>query len=325
MLKYILRRVFQMIPVFLGVTLILFILRAPGVLPGDPVRMITGERAISPELYQQIVEKHGLDQPIWKQYSIYLGNLIQGDLGNSYQKNREVTAILGDKFPNTIRLALAAILIEVIIGVGAGLVSAIKQYSFWDVLVTLSTSILVSIPVFWLGMLLQILFGIKFKEWTNGAFYLPISQMSSAQFPAWAHLILPAFTLASVSAAYVARIMRSQMLEAGGQDWVRTAFAKGLNRSAVVRNHILKNAVIPVVTFVGIDFGVMMGGAILTESVFSWPGVGREIFLAIGQRDWPVVIGGVVVIVFLVMIINLLVDISYAFLDPRIRYGGAQE
>ncbi|MDF1541566.1 MAG: ABC transporter permease [Anaerosomatales bacterium] len=325
MFKYVVRRVFQMIPVFIGVTLILFILRAPGVLPGDPVRMITGERGMTDALRQQIIEKHGLDQPLYRQYVIYLGNLLQGDLGESYQRGRAVTEIFADKLPNTLRLALAAIVIEAIVGVTAGIISAVRQYSFLDVLVTLSTSILVSVPVFWLGMLFQIFFGIKLKEWTGGAFYLPISQMSSGEFPDWAHMILPAITLASVSTAYVARIMRSQMLEAMGQDYIRTAEAKGLTRRAVTFRHALKNALIPVVTFVGIDFGVMMGGAILTETVFSWPGVGREIFLAVGQRDWPIVMGGVVIIVFLVMIINLLVDLSYALLDPRIRYGGGPE
>lgn len=325
MLKYILKRILQMIPVFIGVTMILFILRAPGVLPGDPVRMITGERAISPELYQQVVEENGLDQPIWKQYIIYVGNLLHGDLGTSYQKGRPVTDIYADKFPNTFKLAVAAIILEIIMGVGAGLISAVKQYSFSDVFVTLTTSILVSVPVFWLGMLLQMFFGIMLKDWTNGAFYLPISQMSSNNFPDWVHLILPAFTLASVSSAYVARIMRSQMLESMGQDYIRTAQAKGLTQKAIVRKHAMKNALIPVVTFIGIDFGVMMSGAILTETIFSWPGVGREIFLAIGQRDWPVVMGGVIIIVFAVMIINLLVDISYAVLDPRIRYGGGGE
>lgn len=325
MLKYILRRILQMIPVFLGVTLLLFILRAPGVLPGDPVRMITGERAISEELYNQIVERNGLDKPLYTQYGIYLSNLVRGDLGESYQKGRPVTDIFADKFPNTLRLAFAAILIEIFMGVGAGLISAVKQRSFSDVFVTLTTSVLVSVPVFWLGMLLQMFFGIVIKDWTGGAISLPISGMSSNNYPDWMHLILPAFTLASVSSAYVARIMRSQMLESMNQDYIRTARAKGLSGSAVVRKHALKNALIPVVTFVGIDFGVMMSGAILTESIFSWPGVGREIFLAIIQRDWPVVVGGVIIIVFAVMLINLIIDISYAFLDPRIRYGGAAE
>ena len=322
MLRYAVRRILQMIPVLIGVTLILFILRAPGVLPGDPVRMITGERAISEALREQIVAKHALDEPLYVQYAIYVQNLLQGDLGESFQRGRPVLDILAEKFPNTLRLALAAIFVEILLGIAAGIISAIRRYSFLDVLLTLSTSVLVSVPVFWLGMLFQILFGIKLKEWTGGAFFMPMSQMSSNQFPDWVHIILPAITLASVSTAYVARIMRSQMLEAMGQDYIRTAEAKGLTKRAVVFRHALKNALIPVVTFIGIDFGVMMSGAILTETVFSWPGVGREIFLAVGQRDWPIVMGGVIVIVFIVMIINLIVDLSYALLDPRIRYGG---
>jgi ABC-type dipeptide/oligopeptide/nickel transport system permease component len=154
---------------------------------------------------------------------------------------------------------------------------------------------------------------------------MPISGMDSANYSPFAHLILPAITLASVSTAYVARVMRSQMLEVDQQDYVRTAHAKGLTSGAVVRRHMLKNSLIPVITFIGIDFGLMMSGAILTETIFNWPGVGLQIYLAIGQRDWPVVMGGVVIIVFFVMIINILVDLSYAFLDPRIRYGGAKE
>lgn len=319
MIGYIVRRVLQMVPVFIGVTILLFILRAPGILPGDPVRMITGEKAISQELYDQIVEKYGLDQPIYVQYGRYLSNLVQGDLGDSYQKSRPVTTILWDKFPNTLKLALAAIIIEMFFGIAAGVISAIKRYSFWDVLVTFSTSVLVSIPVFWLGMLLQIMFGIKFKEW--GLPYLPISGMQSAEFPTAIHIILPAVTLASVSTAYAARIMRSQLLEVMGQDYIRTAAAKGLSNRGVIWGHGMKNAMIPVVTFLGLDLGAMMGGTILTETVFNWPGIGLEMFLAIGQRDWPIVMGGVIIIVLLVMLINLVVDISYAFLDPRIRYG----
>jgi ABC-type dipeptide/oligopeptide/nickel transport system permease component len=320
MLKYFIRRLFQMIPVFIGVTVLLFILRAPGVLPGDPVRMITGERALSPALRAQVEEEHHLNEPLHVQYYFYVKGLAQGDLGDSFQRNRPVTEILAEKYPNTIRLTIAAIMIEVIIGIGAGIISAVRRYSFWDVLVTLSTSILVSMPVFWLGMLMQILFGIKFKEW--GLPYLPISGMGDP--PDFVHLLLPAITLASVSTAYAARIMRSQMLEVLGQDYIRTAEAKGLPRGAVIRKHALKNALIPVVTFMGIDLGVMLSGAILTETVFNWPGVGREIFLAIGQRDWPIVMGGVIVIVIAFMFVNLLVDLSYAFLDPRIRYGGPE-
>ena len=337
MLKYVLRRILQMIPVFIGVTLILFTLRIPGILPGDPIKLIAGERPLPEGTRRAIMEENHLDDPVYVQYYEYLKGISKGaqfeivdgtlvsklDLGESYQKNRPVRDILFDKFPNTFRLAVAAILVEIVIGLLAGIISAVKQYSFWDVLVTLSTSILVSVPVFWLGLLLQMFFGIKLKQLTGGAVFLPITGMGNP--PDIVHLILPAITLASVSTAYVARIMRSQMLEAMGQDYIRTAMAKGLTERAVVFKHALKNALIPVVTFIGIDLGALMSGAILTESIFSWPGVGREIFLAVMQRDWPVVMGGVIIIVIIVMFVNLAVDISYALLDPRIRYGGAAE
>jgi ABC-type dipeptide/oligopeptide/nickel transport system permease component len=319
LLGYIARRIVQMIPVFIGITIILFIMRSPGIVPGDPVRMIVGERAISPVLYEQVVKENALDKPLYAQYGRYLTHLAQGDLGQSYQKKRPVTAILFEKFPNTLKLSLVALIIESIIGLAAGILSAVKKYSFWDMLVTLSTSILVAVPVFWLGMLFQLVLGVKFKQW--GLPSLPVSGMSSPEFPSWVHYILPGLTLASVSTAYAARITRSQLLEVMGQDYMRTAAAKGLSGSQVIWKHGMKNALIPVVTFLGMDLGAMVGGTILTETVFSWPGVGREIFLAINLRDWPIVTGGVIIIVFLVMIINLLVDISYAFLDPRIRYG----
>jgi len=324
MLKYIARRILQMIPVFIGVTVLLFVMTA--VVPGDPVKMITGERQISPAVYNQIRAEYAFDKPLPVQYGMYLNRLLHGDLGRSLMRGRDVRDMLVEKFPYTARLALCAIVIEIIIGIGAGMVSAIKRYSFADVLVTLSTSILVSLPVFWLGTLLQLFFGIYLKRWTGGAFYLPLSGAGgTGVFPEWVYLILPSITLASVSTAYAARIMRSQLLEVMSQDYIRTASAKGLSGSAVLWRHAIKNAMIPVVTFIGIDFGAMMSGAILTETVFNWPGVGNEVYNAVVRRDWPVVMGGVVVIVVLVMFINLLVDISYAFFDPRIRYGGGSE
>jgi len=219
---------------------------------------------------------------------------------------------------------MVAIVIEIIVGIGAGIISALKQYSFADVFVTLSTSILVSLPVFWLGLMLQYFFGIWLKDATNEAFYLPISGASGI-FPDWVYLILPGITLASVSTAYAARIMRSQLLEVTSQDYIRTARAKGLSGRGVLWHHSMKNALIPVVTFIGLDLGAMFAGAVLTETVFNWPGVGFTIARSIFQRDFPVVFGGVTVMLFAVMIINLIVDISYAFLDPRIRYGGAGE
>ncbi len=325
MLKYIGRRILQMVPVFIGVTVLLFLMTA--VVPGDPVKMITGEREISPAVYNQIRAEYGFDKPLIVQYGMYVNRLAHGDLGQSLMRGRPVKDMLLDKFPYTMQLALAAIIIEIIFGIGAGMISAVKRYSFADVLVTLSTSILVSLPVFWLGTLFQMFFGIYLKDWTTDAFYLPMSGAGGpgAPFPHWVYLILPAITLASVSTAYAARIMRSQLLEVMSQDYIRTATAKGLSANAVLWRHAVKNAMIPVITFIGIDFGAMMSGAILTETVFNWPGVGNEIYNAVVRRDWPVVMGGVVIIVVVVMIINLLVDISYAFFDPRIRYGGGEE
>jgi len=333
MLQYITKRLVQFIPVFFGVTLALFLIA--NFMPGaDPIQMRFGERTPPPEIKEQLIKQYGLDQPWYDQYINYLAALspikkVDGewqwtgpDLGTSIYTGRPVSTIFAETYPYTIRLALAAIIIEIIIGISAGIISATKQYSFADVSVTLSTSILVSLPVFWLGLMLQYVFGIWLKNVTGGAFYLPISGASSPNFPDAAHLILPAITLASVSTAYAARIMRSQLLEVNGQDYIRTARAKGLSNRGVLWRHSMKNALIPVVTFIGLDLGAMLAGAVLTETVFNWPGVGFTLARAVFQRDFPVVFGGVTVMLFAVMIINLLVDLSYAFIDPRIRYGG---
>ena len=343
MLTYIIKRLIQFIPVFIGVTLILFALQ--NIVPGDPISIIGGDRALPPAVEEQLriqnhlieADENGnalhdengnyIETPLWKRYFIYMGNLLQGDLGNSYTRGMSVNDIFAQKYPYTIGLAVTAICIEAVVGIGAGLISAIKRYSLWDVIVTLVTSILVAIPAFWLGMLLQLFFGIFLRNATNGAFYLPISGAggSYAEFPGWVYYILPAITLAAVSTAYTARIMRSQLLEVMNQDYIRTAKAKGLSRRAIIFHHALKNALIPVVTYIGIDFGAMLSGAILTETVFNWPGVGYEIYRAITQRDWPIVMGGVTLIVIVVMVINLIVDVSYAFLDPRIRFGAPKD
>ncbi|MDO5044225.1 MAG: ABC transporter permease [Coriobacteriia bacterium] len=343
MLKYIFKRILQFIPVFIGVTVILFALT--NIVPGDPIKLIAGEKSLSPEIELQLraanhlikVDENGLPlldengeaipESLAAQYGYYISGLLHGDLGNSYQRKLPVIEIFKEKYPYTIKLALVGIVIEIIIGIGAGMISAIKRYSFWDILVTLTTSILVAMPAFWLGMLLQLLFGIKMKLWTGGGFYLPISGAGGAisEFQDWVHYILPAITLASVSTAYAARIMRSQLLETMNMDYIRTAFAKGLSSRQVIFKHALKNALIPVVTYIGIDFGGMLSGAILTETVFNWPGIGFEVYRAITQRDWPIVMGGVTLVVVVVLIISLVVDISYAFLDPRIRYDKAKE
>jgi len=388
--QYIVRRIVQFIPVFFGVTLILFLVTT--ILPGDPVQMKVGEKHLTPELHAQLLKAYGLDQPWYVQYGRYLSALspvhvawyagaaasgdtsatraevghvvavvpmISGrppagpvaiarndgntytwgaatrlnvgslslvvdppDLGQSISSGQTVTDIIGQTYPYTMQLAFAAIILEMIFGLGAGIISAVKQFTFWDVLVTISTAVLVSLPVFWLGILLQFVFGIWLKNLTDGAFYLPVSGVSG-EFGPMAYLILPAVTLAAVSTAYVARIMRSQLLEVQSQDYVRTAYAKGLSGRSVLFRHQMKNALIPVITFIGLDLGAMLSGAILTETVFNYPGIGYAIYRAILARDFPVVFGGTIVILLVVMVVNLAVDISYAFLDPRIRYGNA--
>lgn len=312
MFFYIVKRFTQLVPVLIGATLILFFLLY--IIPGDPVRVLSGEKSPTPQQLVNIRHKYHLDKPFYEQYGYYVWNLSRGDFGTSYRYKRPVMDILKDYYPNSIRLAFSAIIIEAIIGIIAGLISAIKRYSFIDILLTLSSSIVVCIPVFWLGMLLQINFGLKLK-------WFPISGIGDGSLK---YYVLPSLTLASVSTAYVARMMRSSMLEVLRQDYIVTAAAKGLSKFKVILKHTLKNALIPVVTLIGMDLGSLMGGAILTETVFNWPGIGRQIYLAITARDIPVVMGGTFILIFIFILINLAVDISYAFFDPRIRYSGAR-
>lgn len=309
MFYYILKRILQIIPVVIGITILLFVLMY--VIPEDPARLIL-EKGATPQALQNLREKMGIDKPVYVQYWRYVKQLSKGDLGTSYRYRRSVNSILAEHYPNSIKLAFAAIIIETIIGLLAGIISAVRKYSFLDVLVTVSTTILVCIPVYWLGMLLQIGFGLKLG-------WLPMSGMGDGSIRFY---ILPAITLASVSTAFVARITRSTMLDVMSNDYIRTAYAKGLSNNSVIYKHGLKNALIPVVTYIGIDLGTLMGGAILTETIFAWPGVGRTIYLAILQRDAPVVIGGTIVLVLIFVFMNLFVDIIYAILDPRIRLEG---
>ena len=307
MLLFILRRILQIIPVIIGVTLILFLLLY--IIPEDPARLIL-QKGATPEALANLRAKLGIDKPLYVQYWRYIKNLFSGDLGMSYRYQRSVNSILAEHYIYSIRLAIAAIIIEIIIGIITGIISAVKKYSFWDIIVTISTTIAVCIPVYWLGMILQVSFGLKLG-------WLPMSGYGDGTLK---YYILPAVTLASVSTAFVARMMRSTMLESISNDYIVTAYAKGLSQFRVVGKHALKNALIPVVTLIGLDLGSLMGGAILTETVFNWPGVGRTIYLAILQRDAPVIIGGTVILVAIFIVMNLIVDIIYAWLDPRIRF-----
>jgi ABC-type dipeptide/oligopeptide/nickel transport system permease component len=307
MLYFILRRIVQILPVVIGVTLILFILMY--VLPEDPAKLIL-QKGATPEALANLRAKMGIDKPIYVQYWRYIKQLAKGDLGTSYRYRRSVNSILGEHYPYSIKLAFAAIIIEIILGIFTGIISAIKKYSFWDILATISTTLLVCIPVYWLGMVMQVIFGLKLG-------WLPMSGYGDGSIR---YYILPALALASVSTAFIARMMRSTMLESLSNDYIVTAYAKGLSQFKVIGKHALKNALIPVVTLIGLDLGSLMGGAILTETVFNWPGVGRAVYLAILQRDAPVVIGGTIVLVMIFVIMNLFVDILYAWLDPRIRF-----
>jgi ABC-type dipeptide/oligopeptide/nickel transport system permease component len=300
-----------MVLVFFGATLLLF--GALFILPGDPTEALGSDRSLNPEVAQRIRERYNLDKPVTTQYVLYLKSLAQGDLGTSIQLNRPVGRILAETIPWSVKLAGAAIVVELILGLVSGVISAVKRYSFWDTLVTVSTGILIGIPVFWLGLMLQMLFGVQLQ---NTPFSLPIAGVSDGL----KSYILPAIVLASVSTAVTARLTRTTMLEVMKQDYIRTAAAKGLSKRAVTYKHGLRNAMIPVVTNLGLDFGAFIGGAILTETVFSWPGVGRQLYLGILSHDNPVIIGATVIFVSAFMVVNLVVDISYGFLDPRIRY-----
>ena len=237
--------------VFFGATLLLFI--ALFLLPGDPTQALGSDRTVSPEISERIRERYNLDKPVPTQYVLYLKSLAQGDLGTSIQLNRPVTRILKDTIPWSLKLAAVAIVLELLIGLISGVISAVKRYSFWDTLVTVSTGILIGIPVFWLGLMLQMMFGVRLQD---TPFELPISGVTEG----WKSYILPGIVLASVSTAVTARLTRTTMLEVMRQDYIRTAAAKGLSRRAVIFKHGLRNALIPVVTNLGLDFGTFIGG-----------------------------------------------------------------
>jgi len=331
--SYIIRRLLLLIPVLLGLTLIVFfMIRA---IPGDPAQVILGQAA-TPESIEALHKKLGLDKPWYTQYFKYLGGLLKGDLGDSIRTNSPISEEIGPYLAATIELSLAAMLIAVFVGVNAGIISAWFRNSWFDYAVMLLALVGVSMPIFWLGLMEQWIFAVNLDWLPTGGrenvrdpvqtithFYIldTLLQGDAEKFTdVLKHLTLPALALATIPMAIIARITRSSMLEVMRTDYIRTARAKGLRNFWVVYKHSLKNALIPIMTVIGLQLGLLLGGAILTETIFSWPGIGRYIYEAINYRDYPVVQSGILIIALFFVLINLAVDIFYAVIDPRIKY-----
>lgn len=305
LIKYIARRIVFLIPVIIGVTFIVFSLMY--ITPGDPAKIILGESAPEASV-QQLREEMGLNKPFVVQYGNYLKNLVVNqDIGNSYVTKRPVLKELADCFPATFKLAALSMIFAILLGIPIGIISAVKQYSWFDSISMIFALIGISMPVFWLGLLLILLFAVKLH-------LFPASGFSSLKY-----MILPAVSLGAQSVAIITRMTRSSMLEVIRQDYIRTVRAKGQKERVVVLKHALRNALIPIITIIGLQFGGLLGGAVLTESIFSIPGIGRLMVDSIKMRDFPVVQGGVLFIAIMFSIVNLLVDLLYAYVDPRIK------
>jgi peptide/nickel transport system permease protein/oligopeptide transport system permease protein len=306
MSSYLLRRIGLALPTLFGVTVVIFLIIR--LIPGDPARVIAGLQA-SDEEVRRIRTQLGLDEPLHVQYAVFLRQLLRGNLGTSAVTRAPVSEEIGARLEATATLALSSTVVATIIGMSAGIVSATRQYSVLDYAVMGVALFGVSIPVFWLGMMLMLLFSVNLHWLPAGGYGTP------------AHLVLPTVALAAFSVAIIARLTRSSLLEVFGHDYVRTARAKGLQDRVVVLRHALKNALIPVLTVVGLQFGALLSGAILTETTFAWPGMGRLLVSAIGARDYPVVQGIALVFAVVFTVVNLAVDLMYAYVDPRIHYG----
>jgi oligopeptide transport system permease protein len=305
--RYTLRRLLQLIPVFLGTTLIIYLLVWG--LSSDPFAGKCGQRACPPSYVQVMTQRYDLDQPLLVRYVKYLGKLLSGDFGQTYAGN-EVSTLIANAAPISIRLAIVAVLVEAVIGVLAGVVSALRGRGFADTLVLVSTLFLISLPIFVIGLVVRQVFGSE----------LGWIRTSVPSDPTFAQLLVPGLVLASVSMAFVARLTRTSMIENFRADFVRTAVAKGLTRRRVIFVHTLRNSLIPVVTFLGTDLGTLMGGAVVTEGVFNIRGLGGLVFTGIQRQDSTIVVGVVALLVIFYLIVNLAVDLLYAVLDPRIRY-----
>ena len=331
MLAHIIRRILLLFPTLLGISIIIFLMMH--ITPGDPAELLLGERATEPAL-EALREHLGLNEPLYIQYGMFLKRLMKGDLGETIWTRQKVWVEVKQRFPATIELSIAAMLISSLLGVTLGIISATKQYSLFDYLSMLGALVGVSMPIFWLGLVLMLIFslnlgwfpmsgrlgvGIELDTITN--FYI-LDALLTKNWVAlkdvlW-HLTMPAFTLSTIPIAIVARMTRSSMLEVLRQDYIKTAKAKGLSPGIVIMKHALRNALIPVITVIGLMFGILMAGAILTETIFAWPGVGKWLYDAVLQRDYMVIQGGTLFVAAIFVIINLVVDILYAVINPRI-------
>lgn len=308
MFRYFLYRLAAVIPVLFGVSIAVFVMVR--LVPGDPVQlMFTNQPLPSPERLEEIRHQLGLDLPIWKQYLNYLTGVLQGDFGQSIRSRQPVFEEIVQRLPNTLRLTFASLAVAITVGILAGVLSAVYK-GRWIDKVSMVVSILgISIPGFWFGLMIMLLFGVRL-EW------LPVSGATS-----WKHLVMPAITLGLISSAIIARLTRASMLDALGQDYVRTARAKGLRGRTVVTRHALRNAFIPVVTIIGLQIGGLLSGAFIIETVFAYPGVGQLAVTALQARDFPVIQGIVLMVAAIYVCVNLLADLVYGFLDPRIQYS----
>ncbi len=307
MLWYIIRRFLQVIPVLIGTTLLIYFMVFA--LPGDPIIALFGDKTPNPAIVAQLRAQYHLDQPFIVQYFIYLGGIFQGDFGTSFS-GQPVSEILADTFPVTITLAFMAITIEMIAGISIGLVSGLRKGKFFDASALVVSLLLISLPIFVLAFVAQLVFGIQlgWARATVGA-GAPIQD-----------LILPAFVLAAISFAQIMRLTRSSVIETASLDFVRTAYSKGLSKRRVVPVHILRNSLIPVVTYLATDLGALMVGATVTEGIFNVPGVGRTLYQAILKGEGPTVVSFVTIMVLIYLGVNLIIDLFYPVLDPRIRY-----
>jgi ABC-type dipeptide/oligopeptide/nickel transport system permease component len=312
MAGYVLRRLLAIIPTLLGVLLLVFLITR--LTPGDPARQIAGAEA-SEERVEELRRELGLDRPVWVQFGSFLAGAARGDLGRSLLNNRPVTDELISRFPTTFTVTMISMAIALMVGLPLGAIAAARKHSTLDALATLIALFGVSMPLFWTAIMGILIFSVKLQWLPVGGLHGPVWTLEGAKA-----YVLPCLTLAAIPIALIARLTRSSMLEVLNREYISVARAKGLSERRVVMAHAIKNAMLPVVTFIGLQYGFLLGGAVVTETIFALPGVGRLIVTAISQRDYPIIQGAILMIAVIFVIINLLVDLLYGWLDPRISY-----